>query len=759
MLAASAIGVGVLVTITFFARSYFYSRGVIALFFVLSAGSVVSFRLVGRLVLRALRRRGFNLRYVLLVGGGQLAEEVIDRIHAHPEAGLRVIGALSEHSSAPSSHPCGALHGVPVLGSYGALKDVLARTPHRVDQVILALPRDDSGQLEKVLADLEDEMVTVRMLPDLLHVVTLRSSVEDLDGLPMINLRETPLVGWSAVTKRIFDVSVASTTLLLAAPLMAGLAVAIGRSAGRPVFFVQERMGLDGRLFRMIKFRTMVQDAERESGPVFASPGDGRRTRLGGWLRRTSLDELPQLWNVLRGDMSLVGPRPERPAFITQFRREIPGYMLRHKVKAGMTGWAQVCGWRGDTSIRERVEHDIYYIQNWSPGIRRPHSAAHAVARLAAPERLLMAWRIPLVDLAAEYAEVGAALEASVLRVLRSGHYVLGPETVAFEGELANLVGTRFALGVGSGSEALALSLRALGVGPGDEVVTSPFTYFATVESILLIGASPVFCDVEPGGFNLDPEALGACLGNRTRAVIPVHLFGRCADMERICAITAARDVPVIEDAAQAIGAARGGRRAGAWGTAGCFSFYPSKNLGAVGDGGGVTSDDEAFIERVHQLRIHGSGPDGSHEIVGTSSRLDSIQAAALRAKLPFLKVWSEMRARNARLYASELEGCDGIRLPQGGPDEDCVWNQYVLRCREPQRVCSALEAAGIEWRHYYRVPSYREPALGSARLPDGTCPEAERACAESVAIPIRSTCAPATIREIAGVVRRAVSG
>jgi exopolysaccharide biosynthesis polyprenyl glycosylphosphotransferase len=174
------------------------------------------------------------------------------------------------------------------------------------------------------------------------------------------------MVGWAAVQKRAFDVVVASGMLLAFSPLLALAALVVWASSGRPIFYRQERMGLDGRVFRMLKFRTMRRDAEKETGPVWTSPDDPRRTRLGSLLRRTSVDELPQLWNVVRGDMSLVGPRPERPVFIERFRREIPGYMLRHKVRAGLTGWAQVHGWRGDTSLHERVEHDIYYIQNWS---------------------------------------------------------------------------------------------------------------------------------------------------------------------------------------------------------------------------------------------------------------------------------------------------------------------------------------------------------------------------------------------------------
>ncbi|MAE95154.1 MAG: undecaprenyl-phosphate glucose phosphotransferase [Deltaproteobacteria bacterium] len=338
----------------------FLSRTVIVTFWALSSASIIGARMIGRAVLRRLRRKGYNLRYVVLVGAGRLAQETIESIHGHPEAGLRVVGVLSDDPAVQGR----TLQGVSVLGPYARIKSVLAE--RTVDQVVIALPREDSDLLEKVLADLDDEIVTVRLIPDLLHVMTLRSSVEDLDGLPVINLREGPMVGWAALQKRAFDIGMSSLLLLAASPGLLAIGLAVWATSGWPVFYRQERMGLDGRLFHMIKFRSMGRDSEASTGAVWASAHDPRVTPLGAFLRKTSLDELPQLWNVLRGDMSLVGPRPERPVFIEQFRSEIPGYMLRHKVKAGMTGWAQIHGWRGNTSLHERVEHDIYYIQNWS---------------------------------------------------------------------------------------------------------------------------------------------------------------------------------------------------------------------------------------------------------------------------------------------------------------------------------------------------------------------------------------------------------
>ncbi len=357
---ATIAGVLVIVAVNFFARDYYYSRAVIGLFTVLSIVSVCTFRLFGRLVLRAMRRHGYNQRFVLVVGDGELAKGVIDRLHQHPEVGLQVLGVLSDVGSREGR----TVAGVPVIGHYSQIKEMLGRWD-RIDQVILAMPRGEEDHLEKLLSGLDDETVTVRLVPDLPRVMTLRSSVEEFDGLPLINIRESPLVGWSAVMKRGVDIAVSGTGLLIGAPFLAAIAVATWMSSGRPILYVQERMGLDGRVFKMFKFRTM-KDTGKELEPGWTQRDDPRRTRLGAILRRGSLDELPQLWNVLKGEMSLVGPRPERPVLIDQFRREIPGYMLRHKVKAGMAGWAQLHGWRGDTSLHERIEHDIYYIQNWS---------------------------------------------------------------------------------------------------------------------------------------------------------------------------------------------------------------------------------------------------------------------------------------------------------------------------------------------------------------------------------------------------------
>jgi len=367
-----------------------------------------------------------------------------------------------------------------------------------------------------------------------------------------------------------------------------------------------------------------------------------------------------------------------------------------------------------------------------------------------------VSWRVPLVDLQAERAVLGDAIDAAVARVLRSGRYVLGPEVLRFEAELARCVGAAEAVGVGSGTEALWLALRALDVGPGDEVIVPALTFFATVEAVLAVGATPVFVDVEPGGCHMDPGCVERAITSRTRVLLPVHLFGRCADVRALSVLAERSGLVILEDAAQALGAARAGQRAGAWGRAGCFSFHPSKPLGAAGDAGAVTTSDPELVERLRRLRVHGQ-LDGLHVDVGTTSRIDEIQAAVLHVKLPYLKAWTEARARNARVYAEELGGCAGVQLPPAPQDESFSWSQFAIRCGNPKPVERALEAAGIEWRRYYRRPVAAEPAVGAGQRSADAFPEAVRACRQTLCIPVRGSCGNSTVREIAAVIRGAL--
>jgi Undecaprenyl-phosphate glucose phosphotransferase len=348
-----------LVAATFFFRSFSYSRWFMVVFWTLDVVAVFGVRLAIRDVVRALRRHGRFVRRALVVGAGELGQEVVHRLRGHPEFGVRVVGYLDD------GLPVGErIEGREVLGGLEAVTRVLA--DYRVDQIFLALPLDAHNDVLKVLNAIEGELLDVKMVPDVLQFVTLRAAVEELEGLPVISLAQSPITGWARVLKRGTDLVLAAAGLIVLSPILGALALLIRLSSTGPVLYRQERTGLDGRTFDILKFRTMPDGTEAESGPVWAPRGDRRPTRIGRLLRRFSLDELPQLWNVLKGEMSLVGPRPERPYFVHQFKTLIPQYMLRHKVKSGMTGWAQVNGLRGNTSLEKRIEYDLYYIQNWS---------------------------------------------------------------------------------------------------------------------------------------------------------------------------------------------------------------------------------------------------------------------------------------------------------------------------------------------------------------------------------------------------------
>jgi Undecaprenyl-phosphate glucose phosphotransferase len=297
---------------------------------------------------------------VLVVGAGRLGRAVVDKLAEHPEAGLRVIAFVDDDPGKQGL----AYRGVAVVGETSNAAEIVER--RRVDAVFLALPLEAHRAMLSVLKDVARTVADVRVVPDLLQYITFRAGVEDLDGLPVVHLTQVPLTGWMSLVKRTLDLSIAATALVLLSPLFAAIALAIRLSDGRPVFYRQRRMGLDGRPFEIVKFRSMRHGAEDELGPTWAAPDDPRRTRVGRFLRRWSLDELPQLVNVVKGEMSLVGPRPERPEFVREFKEKFPQYMLRHRVRAGITGWAQVNGWRGATDLAKRIEYDLYYIENWT---------------------------------------------------------------------------------------------------------------------------------------------------------------------------------------------------------------------------------------------------------------------------------------------------------------------------------------------------------------------------------------------------------
>ena len=356
---------------------------------------------------------------------------------------------------------------------------------------------------------------------------------------------------------------------------------------------------------------------------------------------------------------------------------------------------------------------------------------------------------VPLFDTATPLEPLEQELRAAIDRVLASRRYILGPEVRAFETEFADYVGATHAIGVANGTDALTIALRAMDVGPGDEVVVPSFTFYASAEAIPPTGATPVFCDIDPETFCVTAQTVRAALTPRTKAVIAVHLFGNVAPIAEIEAL----GVPVLEDAAQAAGSLGPHGRPGALGTAATFSFYPSKNLGAFGDGGAITTSDATIAERVRALRFHGSRDKETFEEVGYNSRLDEIQAAVLRVQLPHLDEWADgRRAAASRYAASALAGL--VSLPEPTAGAEPAWHLYVIRSERANELEAALRAQGIEARSYYRVPVHRQPAMAV----DLDLPGTEEAARTSLALPISPLLSAEQVQEVASAVRSALS-
>ncbi|MBM4371376.1 MAG: DegT/DnrJ/EryC1/StrS family aminotransferase [Deltaproteobacteria bacterium] len=349
---------------------------------------------------------------------------------------------------------------------------------------------------------------------------------------------------------------------------------------------------------------------------------------------------------------------------------------------------------------------------------------------------------IPLLDIARTHAGLEAAIEDAMARVFRSGAYVLGPEVASFEAEVAAWLGVEHAVGVSSGTDALVTALQSLELNPGDEVITTPFTFVATADAILRLGGVPVFVDVEPDTLLLDPDRVEAAITPRTRGILPVHLFGQCADMDRLGGLAVARGLWILEDVAQAMGARWRGRQAGTVGAAGCFSFFPSKNLGALGDAGMVVTKDGVLADRVRWLRAHGAKRKYHHDLLGGNYRLDALQAAVLRVKLPRLEAWNLARGERAVRYDHLLRDAGlsgtGRVVPLGRAEGSThVFHQYVVRARDRDGLLELLAARGIGHAVYYPVPLHLQGCMGAHRGRPGDLPVAERAAAEVVALPI----------------------
>ena len=321
------------------------------------------FRLLVRRILRSIRKNGYNLKHILLVGYSRAAEQYIDRIQQNPQWGYYIRGILDDNIARGTTYK-----GVKVIGSVGNLLYILPES--KLDEIAITLGLEEYYKLEKIVAECEKSGVHTKFIPDYGNIIPTKPYTEDLLGLPVINIRYVPLSNtFNAVVKRCMDIAGSILCIILFSPVMLATAIAVKTTSKGPLIFKQERVGLHNTPFKMYKFRTMYVQTEEEEKKGWTQKNDPRITKVGRFLRKTSLDEFPQLFNVLKGDMSLVGPRPERPQYVEKFREEIPRYMIKHQVRPGMTGWAQVNGYRGDTSIRKRIEHDLYYIENWTLGL------------------------------------------------------------------------------------------------------------------------------------------------------------------------------------------------------------------------------------------------------------------------------------------------------------------------------------------------------------------------------------------------------
>ncbi|MBY0358127.1 MAG: DegT/DnrJ/EryC1/StrS family aminotransferase [Candidatus Obscuribacterales bacterium] len=354
---------------------------------------------------------------------------------------------------------------------------------------------------------------------------------------------------------------------------------------------------------------------------------------------------------------------------------------------------------------------------------------------------------VPILDLKEQYKQIGPELEKTVIEILRSGHYILGPYVSRLEKEIAEFCATKHAIAVANGTDALVLALWALDIGPGDEVITPPFTFAATAEAILLRGAKPVFVDVDPTSFNLNPALVEKAITPRTKAIMPVHLYGQAADMAPLKALAERFSLKIVEDNAQAIGATQNGQSTGNFGDLACISFYPTKNLGAAGDAGMITTNDDKLAERLRAIRAHGMRVRYYHDELGVNSRLDEIQAAVLLAKLVHLRQWNAQRNTVAQWYAEALKSCPGLSIPQISTGNTHVWHQYTVKVSIGNddkanrafrdQLISDLAAAGVSSMCYYPVPLHVQKSFASAGYKEGDFPVSEALSAQVISLPM----------------------
>ncbi len=360
---ANTVGFLVYLAILYLIHQEDYSRSMMAIFYVLNMVMVSGYRIVLRDILRSFRKKGYNLKHILLVGYSRAAEQYVERILQNPDWGYHIMGILDDHIAEGV-----AFEGIQVIGEVNRLYEILPE--NSLDEIAITLSLNDYDRLEEIVSFCEKSGVHTKFIPDYNAVIPTKPYTEDLDGLPVINIRNVPLSsGWNQFLKRTMDIFGAMVACIIFSPIMLLCAALIKMTSEGPILFKQERIGRHNKPFYMYKFRSMRLQTEEDEKKGWTVKDDPRVTGIGKFMRKTSLDELPQLFNILKGEMSLIGPRPERPQFVEKFKEEIPRYMVKHQVRPGMTGWAQVNGYRGDTSIRKRIDYDIYYIENWTIGL------------------------------------------------------------------------------------------------------------------------------------------------------------------------------------------------------------------------------------------------------------------------------------------------------------------------------------------------------------------------------------------------------
>jgi len=354
------LSMAILLSILFFLKEIDYSRQVFILFILLNCLLTISERVIVRLLLFNIRKKGYNVKYLLIVGGGSLARKVIRAVKENKSLGYQIVGILDDHMAEGKT-----IEQIKIIGDINGLEAKILE--HHIDEIIIALPLKEYDKLKSIVRTCEKSGVRTQIIPEYAKYIPARPLVDEIDGIPLINIRYIPLDNVvKAAGKRLFDIVMSCLGIVICLPIFLIVSIAIKSESPGPILFKQERIGLNRKPFSMYKFRSMKVQEEKESDTKWTTKDDDRKTRVGTFIRKTSIDELPQLFNVLKGDMSIVGPRPERPFFVEQFKEKIPKYMIKHQVRPGITGWAQVNGWRGDTSIRKRIECDLYYIENWT---------------------------------------------------------------------------------------------------------------------------------------------------------------------------------------------------------------------------------------------------------------------------------------------------------------------------------------------------------------------------------------------------------